>query len=206
MYKAHIRKALGTFQELQKPGKPHPSQPAGGGASPQQPSGKAGLGRGETFLRDCLLCPLLSRLLSLIHFSLAPASWCSPGTGWSPPPHPHPPHPPIPLLSCFLGILAVLAVLAVFTRRGSHRSPSLKNYPLPPTSSHTHTLPHLLSSVESCEQGRRIQGGCGAQHSASGRVAHQVRLPPWPFAAGICLFPVWLRSLTGGHSQSQPRE
>lgn len=49
MYKAHIRKALGTFQELQKPGKPHHSRQ---GEGHHHSSQGAELGHGETFLRD----------------------------------------------------------------------------------------------------------------------------------------------------------
>lgn len=100
MYKAHIRKALGTFLELQKPGKPHRSRQ---GEGHHHSSRVAGLGQGETFLCDCL-----------IYFSLVPVPWCSPEIGWAPlcsplAPSPHPFC--FPVCSTFLlpGTLAILA-------------------------------------------------------------------------------------------------
>lgn len=144
MYKAHIRKALGTFQELQKPGKPQHSQPGEGHYRSSQVQGWA-KERPFSVLAWSLVC--LALCTSVLYFSAVRASGAHLRLARLPCPARS-----LSLLPHLLASWDFRTVFLVDQKGEPLESLSEERHPFLSSPSHTHTHPHLRSSPEALEQ------------------------------------------------------
>lgn len=151
MYKAHIRKALGTFQELQKPGKPQHSQPGEGHYRSSQVQGWA-KERPFSVLAWSLVCLVLCT--SVLYFSAVRASGAHLRLARLPYALSGSPAPPVlfPCCPTFLLPGTFEQSFLVDQKREPLESLSEERHPFLSSPSHTHTHPHLRSSPEALEQ------------------------------------------------------